>query len=195
MYGGPTKFDLQINILEDFILLKLIDINEENHYFGESRNGNGCYYDVLISDFLDPIFQNAFKQYFSDVDVHIKDLDRLFKEMNNESGNLAFVRLNENKEVIGFIQFKPIVFTSWFFEETFGFIREFWVSVKFRNKRHGSKLIDLTEQYLCDRGIYSSILTTDTAEHFYLKHGYIKVPECKARNKEDVYIKRLKKSI
>jgi ribosomal protein S18 acetylase RimI-like enzyme len=160
------------------------------YYFGDCMSG---YSDVLISDFLDPMFQNAFKQYFSELDISVKDWDGLFKEMNDEGGNLAFVRLAENKEVIGFIQFKPTVFTSWFFEETYGFIREFCVAEKYRNKRHGSELIELTEQYFSDQGIYCSILTTtDTAEHFYLKHGYVKVPGCKARNKDDVYVKRLK---
>lgn len=162
------------------------------YYFEETQNSMSGYSDVLISDFIDPIFHNAFKQYFSELDVNVKDWDGLFKEMNDEGGNLAFVRLAENKEVIGFIQFKPTVLTSWFFEETYGFIREFWVAVKYRNKRHGSELIELTEQYLRDQGIYSSILTTDTAEHFYLKHGYVKAPGCKARNNDDVYVKRLK---
>lgn len=162
------------------------------YYFGESQKGMSCYSDVLLSDFLDPIFQNAFKQYFSELNVKVKDWDGLFKEMNDESGNLAFVRLDEYKAAIGFIQFKPIVFTSWFFEETYGFIRELWVAEKHRNRRHGSELLELTEKYLCDQGIYSSILTTDTTEHIYLKHGYVKVTGCKARNKDDVYVKRLK---
>lgn len=162
------------------------------YYFEGSQNDKGCYSDMLISDFLDPIFQDAFKQYFSELGIKVKDWDGLFKEMNDDGDNLAFVRLDENKEVIGFIQFKPIVFTSWFFEETYGFIREFWVAEKHRNKRHGSELLEITEQYLCDQGIYSSILTTDTAEYFYMKHGYVKAPGCKARNKDDVYVKRLK---
>lgn len=162
------------------------------YYFRESQNGMSRYTDELISDFLDPVFQNAFKQYFLELNINIKDWDGLFKEMNDEGGNLALVRLDENKEVIGFIQFKPIVFTSWFFEETYGFIREFWVAKKYRNKRHGSELLEIAEQYLYEQGMFSSILTTDTAEQFYLRHGYVKLSGCKAKNKDDVYVKRLK---
>jgi len=33
---------------------------------------------------------------------------------------------------------------------------------------------------------------TDTAESFYLKRGYVKVPGCRAKNNIDVYVKRLK---
>lgn len=84
-----------------------------------------CYSDVLIFDFLDPIFQNAFKQYFSELAVNIKDWDGLFKEMNGEGGNLAFVRLAENKEVIGFIQFKPTMFTSCFLKKPMACAKEF----------------------------------------------------------------------
>ncbi len=160
------------------------------YYFGENQKGMKGYTDMLISDFLDIIFQNAFKQYFSELGVNVKDWNGLFREMN-ESDNLAFVRLDENKEIIGFILFKPTVFKSSFFEETYGFIREFWVKAEYRNKKHGSELIELTEKYLRDQGIYSSILTTDTAEHFYLKHGYVKVPGCIARNKNDVYVKKI----
>ncbi|SHI66036.1 GNAT family N-acetyltransferase [Lutispora thermophila] len=162
------------------------------YHFEKIGNDIGCYSDVLISDFLDPMFQNAFKLYFSELDFTVDDWDQIFKEMNDEGGNLAFVRRDENEEIIGFIQFKPIVFTSCFFEETYGFIREFWVAQKYRNKRHGSELLELAEKYFYDQGIYSTILTTDTAERFYLKHGYVKVPGCKAKNEYDVYVKRLK---
>lgn len=161
------------------------------YYFRENQNGMSCFTDQLIFDFSNLSFQNAFKQYFSDLDISVKDWNVLFKKINDEGDNLAFIRLDENKEVIGFILFKPTVFTSWFFEETYGFIREFWVAEKHRNKKHGSELLKIAEQYLYEQGIYSSILTTDTAEHFYLKHGYEKIPGCKAKNDDDVFVKRL----
>lgn len=78
-----------------------------------------------------------------------------------------------------------------FLKKPYGFIREFWVAEKHRNKKHGSELLKIAEQYLYEQGIYSSILTTDTAEHFYLKHGYEKIPGCKAKNDDDVFVKRL----
>ncbi len=149
------------------------------------------YTDELISDFSNPVFQNAFKQYFSELNVNVDDWDGLFREMSDE-GDEAFVRLDENNEPIGFILFQPIEFTSWFFKETYGFIREFWVAKEHRSKKHGSDLLEIAEQYFYKQGIYSSILTTDTAEQFYLKRGYVKVPGCTALNEDDVYVKRLK---
>lgn len=145
----------------------------------------------LITDFSSAIFQDAFRRYFAELDIHVTDWEALFKEMNDEGNNSAFVRTTKDGEIIGFIQFKPITFTSWFFEETCGFIREFWVADGYRNCGHGSALIRLTEKYFYDNGMFTSILTTDTAHRFYERHGYLKAPGCKAKNQDDVYSKRL----
>lgn len=155
------------------------------------QDNNGQYSDKLISDFSDPLFRKAFQQYFTGLGYHIRDWDSLFQEMNADGGNLAFVRTSANGNAIGFIQFKPLKFTSWFFEETCGFIREFWVADGFRNQAHGSALLELTERYFIENGIYTSILTTDTAAHFYEKHGYINAPGCKAKNQDAVFLKHL----
>lgn len=154
--------------------------------------GDLNYTDTLISDFSAPLFRNAFRQYFSELGINVTDWNSLFKEMNDEGDNLAFVRTTQDGTGIGFIQFKPITFTSWFFEETCGFIREFWVSENYRNAGHGTALIRLAEGYFYDHGLYTSILTSDTAERFYLRHGYHKRPGCKAKNGDDVFMKRLK---
>lgn len=47
------------------------------------------------------------------------------------------------------------------------------------------------EDYFMERGMYTSILTTDTAERFYLRHGYQRAPGCHAKNNDTVFIKRL----
>ena len=154
--------------------------------------GNLNYTDTLISDFSAPLFRNAFRQYFSELGINVTDWNSLFKEMNDEGDNLAFVRTTQDGTGIGFIQFKPITFTSWFFEETCGFIREFWVSENYWNAGHGTALIRLAEGYFYDHGLYTSILTSDTAELFYLRHSYHKRPGCKAKNGDDVFMKRLK---
>lgn len=147
--------------------------------------------DVLISDFSDLLFQTAFKTYFSELGINVKDWDGLFREMNDEGDNQAFVRSVRDGSIVGFIQFKPTKFTSWFFEETCGFIREFWISNANRNAGHGAALLRLAEGYFKQHGMYTSILTTDTAERFYLKHGYQKAPGCKAKNQDEVFIKQL----
>lgn len=151
--------------------------------------------DILISDFTDPVFQAAFRQHFTEMGINVKDWDGLFQEMNEGNGdekNAAYVRRTANGGVIGFVLFIPIRFTSWFFEETCGFIREFWVADEFRSHGHGSELIALAERHFLEHGICTSILTTDTAERFYERHGYARAPGCRAKNKDNVFAKRLK---
>ena len=146
--------------------------------------------DILITDFTDSMFCTAFKTYFSELGIEVNDWDGVFSEMNDEGDNEAFIRMTESGEVIGFIQCKPISFTSYFFEETILFIREFWVSEKYRNLGHGKELLNLAETHFKKKGIFTSILTTDTAEAFYIKNGYRRAPACKAKNQDDVFIKR-----
>ena len=153
--------------------------------------------DTLISDFFDSGFQKAFRQYFAELGIHVRDWDGLFQEMNRgDEGekNAAYVRTGPDGGVIGFIMLVPIRFMSWFFEETCGFIREFWVAEEYRNRGHGAQLLALAEQYFLEQGIYTGILTTDTAERFYRRHGYVKASGCRAKNKDEVFTKRLKQT-
>ncbi len=148
--------------------------------------------DRTISDFSDPLFQTAFQKYFAELGHRIQDWNGLFKEMDDDGDNVAFVRTSMDGKVIGFIQFKPVKFSSWFFEETCGFIREFWVAEEFRNKNHGTALLSLAEKHFMDNGIYTCILTTETAARFYERHGYVKAIGCKAKNQDEVFIKHLR---
>ncbi|HHX54547.1 MAG TPA: GNAT family N-acetyltransferase [Clostridiales bacterium] len=154
-------------------------------------NPNSGFSDDLVSDFCDLRFQEAFHKYFSELGITVTDWESLFREMNDEGDNKVYIRSTEEGNIIGFIQFKKENFTSWFFEETVGFIREFWVAEEYRNSGHGAALLRLAEDYFRHQGIYTSILTTDTAEHFYLRNGYRKAPGCKAKNKDEVFIKQL----
>ncbi len=148
--------------------------------------------DTQITDFSDELFQNAFRQYFSELGVRVSDWDAVFREMNEEGDNSAFVRRADGGKTVGFTLFRPITFTSSFFEETAGFIREIWVSDGFRNAGHGAALLGMAERYFRDHGICNSILTTDTAGSFYEKRGYRRAPGCRARNRDEVFVKRLK---
>ena len=157
-------------------------------HFGSS---NPAFSDSLISDFCDPAFRAAFREYFSELNVSVSDWDRLFVHMNEDGGNLAWLRIAQDGGVIGFIQYKPITFTSWFFEETCGLIREFWISPQYRNCGHGAALLRLAEKHFKAQGICTAILTTDTAEGFYRRHGYHSEPGCRAKNGDPVFIKSL----
>lgn len=145
---------------------------------------------MLITDFSDTRFQKAFQLYFQELGINVSDWDGLFREMT-EDGNWAWLRLAEDGDVIGFIQFKPIALTNWFFEEKAGFIREFWIAEAHRRQGHGSALLGMAESFFADQGIHQTILTTDSAPAFYEKHGYRKNAHIQAKNHDDVYVKEL----
>ena len=147
--------------------------------------------DILISDFTDPCFMNAFILYFKEWDMQIKDWDGLFREMNESDENRAWLRMDADGQVIGFIQFTPLTMSSWFFEEKWGFIREFWVKKSFRRHGHGAALLALAEQYFRDLGIQKLVLTTDTAPDYYRARGYEKDDAITARNNDDVFVKQI----
>lgn len=150
-------------------------------------------HDLFISDFTDERFQTAFKLYFAELGHQLNNWEPLFHEMNHDgSGTHAYVRLTEEGQVVGFIMFCCMDVTSWFFESKLGFIREFWIAAERRGQGHGGELLTLAEQWFCSQGIYRSVLTTHTAETFYLHHGYHKDPDIFARNKDSVFIKSLR---
>jgi GNAT superfamily N-acetyltransferase len=146
---------------------------------------------IAQRSFSDPQFQTAFKTHFSELGITVQDWDSLFQEMNNEGNNRACVRTCADGGIIGFILFQPTKFTNWFIEETLGFIQEFWISKTHQNTGHGAALLRRAEDYFKEHCIYTSILTSDTPERFYLKHGYQKATGCKAKNQDEVFIRHL----
>ena len=149
--------------------------------------------DIFLTDFTDPDFQAAFKLYFEELGIRVQNWDGLWQEMNHDPNaqNRAYVRVDEDGGILGFIQFCEMTMQSGFFEEKVGFIREFWVRGDARGQGHGSVLLQLAEAYFRQQGIHKVILTTDTAEAFYEKHGYQAQPSLAARNKDAVYAKRI----
>lgn len=149
------------------------------------------YTDALIQDFTDARFRDAFRRYFGELGVTVRDWDGLWREMDGQGDNAAFLRLGPDGSAAGFLQFRPALFTSWFFEETCGFIREFWIDPALRGRGHGSALLARAEAYFLENGMHTAILTTDTAAGFYVRRGYVRAPGCRAKNGDDVYVKRL----
>ena len=149
--------------------------------------------DYLISDYMNPLFQNAFKIYFAELGINVKDWDGLFAEINADEGTYTYLRMTDDeKTVIGFIMFKPDKMINWFFEETIGFVREFWIAKNQRGSGHGSDLLKKAEEFFSERGIYKIILTTDTAEEFYKSKGYRRDVAYQAKNEDAVFVKNLK---
>lgn len=148
--------------------------------------------DFFTTDFTHPLFQAAFQEYFKELDVNVSDWDQLFREMSEDGEDKAIIRIADDNKIAGFILFKTDTLANWFFEETVGFIREFWVSREFRRTGQGSQLLALAEQYFIEHSIYKSILTTDTAPDFYISQHYVKDFSYHAKNEDEVFIKLLK---
>lgn len=77
------------------------------------------------------------------------------------------------------------------FDLSAGFIREFWVDPAYRVQGHGSALLKKAERFFTERGVHRILLTTDTAEDFYLRRGYIHAPDIRAKNGDAVFVKRV----
>ncbi len=150
--------------------------------------------DYLIEDFTDERFKAAFHIYFEELGETAKDWDKFFLKMNNDphGKDFAYIRVDDHDNVVGFIQFTILEVTSWFFKTQIGFIREFWIASEYRNRKHGTELLGLTEDYFRKHHLFASILTTDTAEKFYEKHGYVRMNEIIPDNDEITYAKFLK---
>lgn len=138
---------------------------------------------VLLSDFTDFRFRTAFQTYFSELNISVKDWDGLFHEMNSQGNNLAYLLLDDAGGTLGFLQFQLTCFSHWFFEEPFGFIREFWIAPDHRRQGYGKTLLHLTEAYFVEHGALRSVLTPDddAAAGFYRANGYVKAPGIQAK--------------
>lgn len=146
---------------------------------------------ILLSDFADPRFCAAFQAYFAELGIPVKDWEGLFREMNGEGNNLAYLLLDDRGGAMGFLQFQMTSFSNWFFDEPFGFIREFWIGPAHRRQGYGKALLRLAETYFMEHGAYRAVLTADDAVAFYLANGYESASGIKAKNKMEVLTKTL----
>ncbi len=142
-----------------------------------------------LASFSDLGFRTAFKTYFAELGISVRDWEGLFAEMGETC--MAFVHCRPNDEVIGFLLISPMTMTSDFFRLEVGFIRELWVHRKCRGQGYGSGLLETAESYFRNMGISCAILTTDTAESFYLKNGYRYAPHISARNGDNTFVKAI----
>ena len=145
---------------------------------------------TLNNKFKDEKFKIAFKKYFTDIKIQLNEdeWDEVFSKMSADNLEYA-ITLEDNSKIIAFILFQEDSLSNWFFSESFGFIREFWVDENFRGKGIGSELLKRTEEYFKKKGISKIILTSDDAIQFYLKHGYRIDSSYKPKNKLPVLVK------
>lgn len=147
---------------------------------------------ITITDFTDPRFADMFRRYFGELNIAVRDWDGLFREMNGGE-NMAVMSIAPDGHAAGFIQFCPMSFESWFFSFRAGFIREFWVEPESRGRGIGAELLRLAEESFKRAGLRRAILTTDTAEGFYRRFGYVPAPDIGAKNSDTVFIRDLEK--
>lgn len=143
---------------------------------------------ILLSQSADSRFRQAFQTYFDELGVQVSDWAGLFQEMDRDRANQIFLLLKE-EEAIGFLQFQITKFSNWFFEEPFGFLREFWIAPACRGQGYGKMLLHLVEAHCAARGAHRILLTADDALTFYLGQGYRKTPDITAGNHMEVLSK------
>lgn len=151
----------------------------------------GNFQNLLLEDFTSRAFREGFRRYFDELEIRVKDWEGLFQEMDGDGrDNRAFLRM-DGERVVGFLQFCPVELEGWFFTQRLGFIREFWVAPEYRGRGHGAVLLKQAEDFFAARGIETVVLTTDSAEGFYKRHGYRHDSGFTAKNGDPVYIKNM----
>lgn len=147
-------------------------------------------YFLYIEDHLDPLFMNIFKCYFNELKINVESWNNLFEEMNNSilKMGLQTMILLEGKQTMGFIQFQVEELRNWFFKEKIGFIRELYVCNEYRNNKYGTQLVNKAFEHFTQNNVYKVLLTTNTAERFYLKIGFRRDDSYQAINEIPTYM-------
>lgn len=151
------------------------------------------YTDTLMTDMTDAALQEAFRAFYAELGVQVTNWAGLFEEIS-ASPDCLFVRRDGEGRVIGFLLFAMMDAASagrGFYTTRLGCVEEFWVAAEYRRQGHGAALLRLAEKHFMQMGCAYAILTTDTAPHFYEKHGYRLQRGIEAKNKAPVYMKAL----
>ena len=106
---------------------------------------------IAITDFKNELFADAFKQYFAEFGIHVKDWDALFEEMNREEYMGALLLVDSASGVLGFIQYQSIQLNNNFFQQKLGFVREFWVRSECRKLGYGTLLLEKVEEFFREK--------------------------------------------
>ncbi|MBK2403295.1 GNAT family N-acetyltransferase [Erysipelothrix rhusiopathiae] len=145
---------------------------------------------VCIDDLTDALFKDAFMAYFHEFGYEISNHHEFFEAMNREENN-EVLAYEEAGQIIAFIMYRYDHLSHWFFTEHVMFVRELWVKPSHRTHGLASKLLMEVESEAQTNQVFKLILTTDSAQHLYLKNGYILDRSYRAKNNHPVYIKSL----
>ena len=145
-----------------------------------------------LNDFYDARFQQAFRAYFQEIGVNLKEDTDVFDEISEscEKENMRTFAMGDETGIAGFIMVQPEYLKGSFFVEQAGFIRELWVAPLFLRCGYGKQLLEAAEDHFRALGISKLILTyEEEALPFYQKMGFI--PDCsyKAKNEGNIVVK------
>lgn len=141
--------------------------------------------DRFVTDYHDARFTDAFRRYFAELGIEVVRWESLWDEMNHST--VSTILREGEAGTIGFVQYEVITSKSRFFDERLGFVREIWVEPSLRGAGHGRALLALAEEACREAGVVRMMLTTDTAEPFYLRAGYRHRADVHAKNGLCVY--------
>lgn len=127
-------------------------------------------------------FTNMFLDYFIN-DMKVKyDTEKLRHNLIEKTilkqyeQNIIFIDIIKNDVICGFIIYQiDSDLSDWNIRQGSGYIREFYIKPKHRNKGLGSLLLANAEEYLKSLGVYNIYLTSaenDAVKNFYFKNNY-----------------------
>ena len=146
--------------------------------------------EMPLSDFSRPGFRRAFECYFAELEVSVDDWDAVYREMA-ASGAQALILSSHDGRVAAFLLYAVLPFSSSFFEGNAAFIQEFWVEPSLRGQGLGRRLLHSAEKQFTAQGLSLVLLTSDTAEGFYLRCGYRRATGIRAKNDCPVFMRCL----
>ena len=148
------------------------------------------YTDAIESICGSESLQTAFRDYFTELGVTVRNWDGLFREVNG-SDSRFLVRRDAAGDVAGFVLFARKEMTSGFFTAVLGCVEELYVRPALRGCGCGAALLAAAETELRRMGCGLAILTSDSAPAFYLRQGYAPAPAIAAKNGDPVFVKPL----
>lgn len=146
--------------------------------------------EMPLSDFSHLGFRRAFERYFAELEVAVDDWEAVYREMA-ASGAQALLLRSPDTDVAAFLLYAPLPFSSSFFEGSAAFIQEFWVAPSLRGQGLGRRLLRSAEKQFAAQGLDLVLLTSDTAETFYLHCGYRLAAGIRAKNDCPVFLRCL----
>jgi ribosomal protein S18 acetylase RimI-like enzyme len=148
-----------------------------------------------LKNVKDQNFKKLFLSYFDELGVKLPDGYDVFSDIELSAKNEQMITIvaKQHSEMIGFIMFQPeqLISSTKFFKQDTTFIREFSVLKDYRKTGIGTQLMEYVFDYCNKNNIHTIILTTHSAQEYYLRLGFVEDSSYSAKNKQIVYIKKI----